>query len=79
VLAAIDFHALGQVIWVSFVAGVGVTVLFSFSIFAFGKADESRRGGDEHSAWGFATLGVVSLLVFAVAVVVGVAVMLHKS
>jgi hypothetical protein len=77
VLAAVDFHALGQVIWVSAVAGVGVTVLFSFSIFAFGKADEARRSGGSALAYG--TLAVLALVVFAVTVVVGVAVMLNKG
>jgi hypothetical protein len=79
VLAAVDFHALGQVIWVSLVAGVGVTVLFSVSIFAFGKADEARRGGQSSAALGYGTLAVAALVVFAVAVVVGVTVMLHKG
>jgi hypothetical protein len=79
VLAAIDFHGLGQVIWVSAVAGVGVTVLFSVSIFAFGKADEARRGGEDRAALGYGTLAVVALLVFAVTVVVGVIVMLNKD
>jgi hypothetical protein len=78
-LAAIDFHALGQVIWVSAVAGVSVTVLFSVSIFAFGRADESRRGGHEHAAWAYGALAVLALVVFAVTVVVGVVVMLNKD
>ena len=78
-LAAVDFHALGQVIWVSAVAGVGVTVLFSFSIYAFGKADEARRGGADRAALGYGTLAVLALVVFAVTVVVGVAVMLNKD
>jgi hypothetical protein len=79
VLAAVDFHALGQVIWVSALAGVMVTVLFSVSIFAFGRADECRRGGHEHAAWGYGALAVLALVVFAVAVVLGVAVMLNKD
>jgi hypothetical protein len=79
VLAAVDFHALGQVIWVSAVAGVGVTVLFSFSIFAFGKSDEARRAGGSRAAFTYGTLAVLALVVFAVTVVVGVAVMLNKD
>jgi hypothetical protein len=79
VLAVIDFHALGQVIWVSTVAGIGVTVLFSAAVFYFGKAGEARRSGDGNAALGYSTLAVVALLVFAVAVIVGVTVMLTKS
>ena len=78
-LAAIDFHALGQVVWVSTVAGIGVTVLFSLAIFYFGKAGEARRSGHEQTAAAFGTLAVLALVVFAVAVVVGVSVMLKKS
>jgi hypothetical protein len=78
-LAAVDFSALGQVIWVSTVAGVGVTVLFSFSIFALGKSDEARRGGHDTAAWGYGALAIVALVVFAVVVVVGVTVMLKKG
>jgi hypothetical protein len=79
VLAAIDFHALGQVVWVSTVAGIGVTVLFSLAIFYFGKAGEARRSGQQQTALAFGTLAVLALLVFAVVVVVGVTVMLKKS
>ena len=78
-LAAIDFHALCQVVWVSTVAGIGVTVLFSLAIFYFGKAGEARRSGHEQTAAAFGTLAVLALVVFAVAVVVGVTVMLKKS
>jgi hypothetical protein len=79
VLAAIDFHALGQVVWVSTVAGIGVTVLFSLAIFYFGKAGEARRSGQEQTAVAFSALAVLALVVFALVVVVGVTVMLKKS
>jgi hypothetical protein len=78
-LAAIDFHALGQVIWVSFVAGTGVTVLFSLVIAGLGKAGEARRSGDEGAAVAYAALAAVSALLFAAVVVFGVVVMLHKD
>ena len=78
-LAAIDFHALGQVIWVSLVATIGVTVLYSLAIFGFGKATEARRSGQELAAAGYVALAVVALVVFAVVVVVGVTVMLSKG
>ena len=43
-LGVIDFHGLGQVIWVSLAAGVSVTVLYSFVIYASVKSGEARRG-----------------------------------
>ena len=76
-LGAIDFHALGQVVWVSFVAGVSVTVLYSFVIYSSGKSAEARRAGGGGAA--YATVAVLAMVVFAVAVVVAVTVMLKKS
>ncbi len=78
-LGAIDFHAIGQVIWVSLVATVGVTVLYSLAIYGFGKATEARRRGQESAATGYVALAVTALVVFAGFVVVGVTVMLHKG
>ncbi len=78
-MAAIDFHALGQVIWVSLVAGVGVSVLFSVVIFGADKADVARREGDDSQALAYGALAVAAMVVFSVAVVVGVIVMLKKA
>ena len=78
-MAAIDFHALGQVIWVSLAAGVSVTVLFSVVVFASDRAGESRRDGESGQAAAFTTLAVVTMFVFLGAVAYGVVVMLKKS
>ena len=77
-MAAVDFHALGQVVWVSLVAGVGVTVLFSLVIFGADRADEARRSGEGHAAV-FGALAVGAMIVFIAAVVLGVSVMLEKG
>ena len=78
-LAVIDFHGLFQVIWVSIVASISSTVLFSSAVFGFARADEARRGGRGSAAAAYGTLAVVALVVFAAAVVIGVAVMLNKG
>ena len=78
-MAAIDFHALGQVIWVSLVAGVGACVLFSLVIWGTDKAAGARRDGEGGQALAFGALAVAAMVVFSVAVVVGVIVMLHKD
>ena len=78
-IAAVDFHALGQVIWVSFVAGTGVTVLFSLVISGLGKASEARRDGNGGEALGYTAIAVVAGLLFAALVVFGVVVMLNKD
>jgi hypothetical protein len=78
-VAAIDFHALGQVVWVSLVAGVGATVLFSIVIAAADKAGDARRQGQEGLALAYGALAVLAMVVFSVAVVFGVIVMLSKD
>ena len=78
-MAAVDFHALGQVVWVSLVAGVGVSVLFSLVIFGADKAGDARREGQEGQALAYGALAAVAMVVFSVAVVVGVIVMLRKG
>jgi hypothetical protein len=79
IASVVDWDALIQVIWVSLVAGVGVTVLFSLVIFGFGRAGEARRSGDESSALAYGALAVLAMVVFAAAVVFGVTVMLNKG
>ena len=78
-LAALDFHAIGQVIWVSLVATISATVLFSTTIFGFGKATEARRSGEGLAAAAYVALAVTALVVFLGFVVIGVTVMLHKG
>jgi heme/copper-type cytochrome/quinol oxidase subunit 2 len=78
-VAAIDFHALGQVIWVAIVAGVGVTVLYSIVIYSADKAGDARREGEEGSALAFGALAVAALIVFLGVTVLGVIVMLRKA
>jgi hypothetical protein len=78
-LAAIDFKGLGQVIWVSAVVGVAVTVLYSVAIFSFGKAGEARRSGQGGVSVAYSALAAVALLVFAGSVVLGLVVMFKKD
>ena len=77
-MAVIDFHALGQVIWVSLVAGIAVTVLFSVVIWGAEKAGAARRGGLDGQALAYGVLAVAAMIVFAATVIIGVAVMLNK-
>ena len=78
-LAAIDFDGLGQVIWVSSVASVAVTVLFSIVIYGSIKSGDARRSGQSAEAFAFGALAVLAMVVFTAAVVLGVAVMLNKG
>ena len=78
-MAAVDFHALGQVVWVSLVAGVGVTVLFSLVVYGADKAAVARREGQEALALAYGAVAVAAMIIFSVAVILGVIVMLQKD
>jgi hypothetical protein len=78
-VAVIDFHALGQVIWVSLVAGVLACVLFSLVIWGADKAGDARRGGQGTQVLVYGALAVVAMILFGVGVVFGVIVLLSKG
>jgi uncharacterized membrane protein len=74
--AAIEWGRLLQVVWVSLLAGVSVTALFSLVIYGSTRAAESRREGRglAATAYGFfavlAGLSVTAIVVFGIAVIV---------
>ena len=54
-------------------------MLFSLVIWGADKAGDARRQGQDSQALAYGTLAIVAMVVFSVAVVVGVIVMLHKD
>ncbi len=75
---AVDGHLLLQVVWVSMLAGVGITALFSLVIFGSAKAGDARRAGHGAAAAAYLTLALVAFATFAVGVVLGVQTMITK-
>jgi hypothetical protein len=75
---AVDNHLLWQVVWVSLLAGVGISALFSFVIVGAARAGEARRSGRGGLALTYALLAVLAFTVFAVGVVLGVQAMVNK-
>lgn len=75
---AVDTHLLVQVVWVSLLAGVGISALFSFVIVGSAKAGDARRAGRGGVAAAYAAFAVVVFLLFAVGVVLGVQTMVQK-
>jgi hypothetical protein len=69
---AVDTGLLWQVIWVSFAAGLGISVLFSFVILGSARAADSRRTGQSGAAAGWLAFAVVAFLLFAGGVALGV-------
>ncbi len=70
VLAAsvVDTHAVLQLLWVSLVAGVGVTAAFSLAILGFTRASELAGS----ARIGFAAVGVIAFAACAGAIALGV-------
>ena len=75
---AVDGHLLFQVVWVSLVAGVGITALFSLVIYGAEKAGDHRRAGRGGPATAFAALALLAFALFAAGVVLGVQTMIEK-
>ena len=71
-LAAVDAGALLEVIWVSLLAGIGVTAVFSVLLFGTTRSAEARRGGQNGAALAFGALGLLAGLVFVGGVVLAV-------
>lgn len=67
----IDTHALLNVVWVSFVAGVGGTAAFSITIAGAARFVDLRRDGRTTAAGMFAAVAGLALAVCVGAVAVG--------
>ena len=73
--AIVDTHALTQVLWVSVVAGVGVSAAWGFAILGSTRAVEFGRDGRMGEATLYAVLGIVGLAVVLAAIVFGIVIL----
>jgi hypothetical protein len=77
IAAVVDWDALLQVIWVSLVAGVGLTAAWGVALLGSTRAVETGRSGRPAEAALYAILGVVALaavlgaIVFAIVILTG--------
>jgi hypothetical protein len=76
---AVDWAAVLDVVWASFLAGVGVTAAFALAILGATRAGELRRDGRELWAGAYAGLMMIALAVVGAAVVLGIVVMTQKD
>ena len=74
----VDTQALLKTIAASFVAGVGVTLIFSIAILGASRFADLSRDGRPVAAVAFGALGVLALLAAGAAVTVGIIVMTQK-
>ena len=75
----IDGGALLQVIWVSIVAGLVLVGAMALTIIGFTRAGQERREHRAAAAGGYFAAAIAGSGVIAAAVVLGVAIMLHKG
>jgi hypothetical protein len=73
--AIVDTHALAQVLWVSVLAGVGVTGAYGLAILGATRALEFGRDGRIGEATVYAVIGIVGLAVFVAAIVFGIVIL----
>jgi hypothetical protein len=79
VLASVKAGDILEVVWVSLVAGVFVTVAFSFVVLGMIRSAEAARDGRGTAAIAYAGLALVAMAAFAITVGVGVQIMLSKD
>ncbi len=71
----VDWDALLQVIWVSLVAGVGVTAAWGFALLGSTRALEVGREGRVAEAVVYAVVGVAGLVTVVAAIVFGIVIL----
>ena len=72
IATVVDWDALLQVIWVSLVAGVGVTAAWGFALLGSTRALEVARGGRTAEAALYAVVGVAGFAAVIAGIVFGI-------
>ena len=75
IATVVDWDALLQVIWVSLLAGVGVTAAWGFALLGSTRALEMGREGRAGEAAVYAVIGVAGLATVVAAIVFGIVIL----
>ena len=75
IATVVDWDALLQVIWVSLVAGVGVTAAWGFALLGSMRAIEVGREGRVAEAAIYAVVGVAGLVAVVASIVFGIVIL----
>jgi hypothetical protein len=78
-LAVVKAGDILEVIWVSLVAAVVVSTVYSFVVVGSARSAEARRNGHGAAAAAWGGLAVIAFALFAAAVAYGVHIMLSKG
>jgi hypothetical protein len=79
IASIVDTGDLLEVIWVSLLAGIGLTAAYGIAIFGATRALDLGRGGRSGAAAFYGVLGVLALAVVVAAMVLAIIVMAHKG
>jgi hypothetical protein len=74
----VDTQALLKTIAAAFIAGVGVTLIFSIAILGASRFADLGRDGRPVAAIAFGAVGLIALLAAGAAVTIGIIVMTQK-
>ena len=77
-MAAIKWDALLELLWAAPLAGLGVSLSFSFVILGVSRATDSRREGATGIAGAFLALTLIATVAFVGAVAYGISIILDK-
>ena len=75
---AVESHLLIEVVWVSFLACIGISVLFSLVIVGAARAGDARQAERSLAAAPWFLLAVVCFALFAAGIVLGVLAMVQR-
>ena len=76
--ATVEFSQILEVIWVSLVAGIGVTAIYSVVIYGVSRAAEARREGNGGEATMYGVVAMVAFALFAAGLIFGLSIVLNK-
>ena len=78
-LAVVEVNQIFEVIWVSLIAGIGITTAFSLVVLGTGRSAEARRSGRHSAAIAYGLLATVFLILVLASFVFAIEVMLTKK
>ena len=78
-LASVKAGDIFEVVWVSLIAGVFVSVAYSFVVLGMARSAEAARDGRGTAAIAYAGFALLAFALFMAAVALGVNIMLSKD
>jgi hypothetical protein len=78
-LAVVEVNQIFEVIWVSLIAGIGITTAFSLVVLGTGRSAEARRSGRTGASVAYGLLAAVFLILVAASFVFAIEVMLTNK